>query len=46
MTEFSDDQNSPTPNTASEMPVILLVDDNASTFKCCIKPWMARVTDY
>jgi hypothetical protein len=29
MTDFSDDQNSPTPDTASEMPVILLVDDNA-----------------
>jgi len=29
MTEFSDDQNSPAQNTASEMPVILLVDDNA-----------------
>jgi CheY-like chemotaxis protein len=29
MTDFSDNQNSPTPNTASEMPVILLVDDNA-----------------
>jgi DNA-binding response OmpR family regulator len=29
MTEFSEDQNSPTQNTASEMPVVLLVDDNA-----------------
>ena len=29
MTEFSDDQNSPNQNTASEMPVVLLVDDNA-----------------
>jgi CheY-like chemotaxis protein len=29
MTEFSDDQNNPTQNTASGMPVVLLVDDNA-----------------
>jgi len=29
MTEFSHDQNNPTQNTASGMPVVLLVDDNA-----------------
>ena len=29
MTEFSDNQNGPTQNTTSAMPVVLLVDDNA-----------------
>ena len=29
MTEFSNDQNNPIQNTASDMPVVLLVDDNA-----------------
>ena len=29
MTEFNNDQNSPNQNEASEMPVVLLVDDNA-----------------
>ena len=29
MTEFNDNQINPTQNTASEMPVVLLVDDNA-----------------
>jgi DNA-binding response OmpR family regulator len=33
MTEFSDDQKSPNQNTASEMPVILLVDDNATNLQ-------------
>jgi hypothetical protein len=29
MTEFNNDQNSPNQNEASEMPVVLRVDDNA-----------------
>jgi response regulator RpfG family c-di-GMP phosphodiesterase len=29
MTEFSEDQNSQTKRTVAEIPVILLVDDNA-----------------
>ena len=37
MTAFSDEQNNQSKNTAPDMPVILLVDDNAINLQIAFK---------